>query len=55
MEIKSIGLSTNVTLNSIDGYVTFHDGYIIVRTPSRLDYIWGNYIIIVSPLKKIFL
>ena len=48
MIIKSIGLKTNLIFNSMSGNVTYKNGHIVVKTPSRPDYIWGNYIVILA-------
>lgn len=49
MNLKSLGLRTDLIFPRFAGEVIDRGAYIAVRTPSRPDYIWGNYIIMRGP------
>ena len=48
MKINSLGLKTNLILNSMSSNVMKRSDYIVIHTPSRPNYIWGNYIAILK-------
>lgn len=52
MAINSLGLKTNLHLNSMSSEITYKKNYIVIKTPSRPDFIWGNYIIITNLPKQ---
>jgi len=52
MEIKSIGLKTNVFMSSLLGNVYDRGDYIAIKTPSNPKFHWGNFLIFPSPPKN---
>lgn len=45
MNIKSIGHKTNLIYSQVSGNIEEKDKYFVVRTPSRPDFYWGNYLL----------
>ncbi|MGL4610947.1 MAG: GNAT family N-acetyltransferase [Trueperaceae bacterium] len=45
MELKSLGLKTDLLLRSFEGEITKRTYYIAVRTPKNPGYRWGNFVI----------
>jgi GNAT superfamily N-acetyltransferase len=51
MELKSLGLRTELMLRSFESHVEVRPSYIVVRTPQNPTYRWGNYVIFQAPPK----
>lgn len=45
MEFKSLGLRTDLIFHRFSAEVEKRDDYVVIRTPSRPDYLWGNCLI----------
>lgn len=45
MELTSLALKTDLIFNTFSGEVIDRGNYLVVRTPSRPRYFWGNYLI----------
>jgi len=49
MEIRSLGLRTDVALLELGGSVVeHHDDHLVVRTPANPTYWWGNFLLVGS-------
>ena len=49
MEIRSLGLRTDVALLELGGSVVeHHDDHVVVRTPDNPTYWWGNFLLVGS-------
>ena len=49
--IKSLALKTNLIFHQFESEITQHNGYTIIKTPSRPNYFWGNYLITENKIK----
>ena len=47
--LKSYALRTSLIMDKFFATVTENSDYIVIKTPQRPDYFWGNYIIMKSP------
>jgi hypothetical protein len=45
MELKSLAIKTGLVLDELVANIEEKENYIVVRTPDRPDYFWGNYLI----------
>ena len=52
MEVKSLGHKTSLELNRSSGEVKDHGNYLCIKTPSRPDFFWGNYLLLAQAPKK---
>lgn len=52
MEIKSIGLKTNLFMSSLLGDIYDRGDYIVVKTPVNPTFHWGNFIVFPSSPKN---
>lgn len=48
-KFKSLGIETNILMDSFLANVIEKDDYIVVQTPKRPNYFWGNYILMKEP------
>lgn len=44
MPIQSLGWKTEIKIRSLLGKVSKRNGYLVVRTPSNPEFIWGNFL-----------
>ncbi len=49
MKIKSLALRTNLIFDKFSGEVTDRGEYLVIKTVSRPNYFWGNYLIMKEP------
>ena len=47
--LKSYALRTSLIMDKFFATVGENNDYIVIKTPQRPDYFWGNYIIMKSP------
>lgn len=45
MVFKSLGLRTDMIFHRFSAQVDDRGDYVVIRTPSRPDYLWGNCLI----------
>lgn len=45
MKIKSLGLKTDIFISSLECEMYEHENYVYMKTPSRPDFYWGNFLI----------
>jgi len=41
----SVAWQTDLAVSALEGEVVHRDGYVVVKTPSRPNYFWGNYLL----------
>ncbi len=49
---KSVGIQTNLIFHRFSGIIETRDAYVVVKTPSRPGFFWGNFIIMPNPPKE---
>lgn len=49
--MKSLALKTNLIIHQFESEITQDNGYTIIKTPSRPNYFWGNYLITENKIK----
>lgn len=49
MQLKSLALQTEQIFGRFFGEVTDRGDYITVKTPTRPNYFWGNYVVMANP------
>lgn len=49
MKLRSLVLRTDMMFNRFSGEIIDRGDYLVIRTPSRPDYFWGNYLIMNHP------
>ncbi len=51
-KFKSLETETNILMDSFLANIAEKDNYIVIQTPNRLNYFWGNYILMKDPPKR---
>ena len=50
MEVRSLGYRTDLMVRGLEGStIEDRDSYLVVRTPDREDYWWGNFLLFAAP------
>jgi ribosomal protein S18 acetylase RimI-like enzyme len=49
VELRSLGLQTELIFHRFDGEVTDRGDYLLIRTPSNPNYHWGNMLMFAGP------
>ena len=52
MEIKSLGLRSDLIFSKFSGEIEDRGSYLLVKTPSNPGFHWGNYIIFSESPRK---
>lgn len=52
MELKSLGVKTDLFFNEFDGEVRDRGDYMVAKRPQSPNYFWGNFLIFPKPPKK---
>lgn len=50
--LNSLALKTNLIFHKHESEIIENDGYIVIKTPSRPNYFWGNYLITNERIQK---
>ena len=50
--LKSLGHRTSLLFNLASGTVEEHDNYLLIKTASRPDFYWGNYLLFRNPPER---
>lgn len=49
IQIRSLGLKTDIEIARFENKLTERDGYLVVETPGNPDFYWGNFLLFPSP------